>query len=128
MKARLEVLLDDGYWPAFSTQRATSTHAQWEYVGEGFVKELDFGQVWLRLNDADEGDKDEILAEYKGSAKEFLQKTLTGSAQFVLQDVEDPEKTSTIELETRYVPVPITLEPRESVNSKLPCIVGWRWH
>ena len=27
-KARLEVLLDDAYWPAFSTVRARSTHVQ----------------------------------------------------------------------------------------------------
>lgn len=75
-KARLEVLLDDGYWPCFSTVRARSTNAQWEYVGEGFLKELDFGQVWLRLNEADEGDKDDVIAEWKGDAKAFLQSTL----------------------------------------------------
>ncbi|EKM60795.1 uncharacterized protein PHACADRAFT_246931 [Phanerochaete carnosa HHB-10118-sp] len=117
-KARLEVLLDDAYWPAFSTVRARSQHVLWEYIGEGFVKELDFGQVWLRLNDADEGEKDEIIAEYKGSAKDFLQKTLTGSAHFTLHDIEDDNKTCTVEIETRYVPVSITLEPRESVNNQ----------
>lgn len=78
-KARLEVLLDEGYWPAFSTVRARSTHAQWEYIGEGFVKELDFGRVWLRLNEADEGDKDDIIAEWKGDAKPFLQQTLVST-------------------------------------------------
>lgn len=75
-KARLEVLLDDAYWPAFSTVRARSTNADWQYIGEGFIKELDFGRVWLRLNEADEGDKDDIIAEFKGDAKDFLQKTL----------------------------------------------------
>lgn len=77
-KARLEVLLDEAYWPAFSTIRPRSTHAQWEYIGEGFVKELDFGRIWLRLNQADEGDKDEIVAEWKGDTKQFLQQTLVG--------------------------------------------------
>lgn len=75
-KARLEVLLDEAYWPAFSTVRARSTHADWEYIGEGFLKELDFGRVWLRLNEADEGDKDDIIAEWKGDAKQFLEQTL----------------------------------------------------
>lgn len=75
-KARLEVLLDDAYWPAFSTIRPRSANAQWEYIGEGFVKELDFGRVWLRLNEADEGDKDNIIAEWKGDTKQFLQQTL----------------------------------------------------
>ena len=75
-KARLEVLLDDAYWPAFSTIRARSTNAQWEYIGEGVGKELDFSRVWLRLNDAEEGDKDDVIAEWKGDTKAFLDKTL----------------------------------------------------
>ena len=75
-KARLEVLLDDGYWPAFSTAKSRSTNAQWEYVGEGFVKELDFGRVWLRLNEGTDGEKDDVIAEWKGDAKKFLRETL----------------------------------------------------
>ena len=75
-KARLEVLLDDAYWPAFSTVRPRSTNAHWEYIGEGVIKELDFSRVWLRLNDAEEGDKDDVIAEWKGDTKAFLDKTL----------------------------------------------------
>ncbi|KAJ8517020.1 hypothetical protein ONZ45_g5719 [Pleurotus djamor] len=116
-KARLEVLLDDGYWPAFSTIRARSAHATWEQVGEGFVKELDFGQVWFRLNEADEGDKDDIIAEWKGKAKDFLDVTLDSPYRFTLCD-EDGRNTSTIEVEARYVPVPVKLDPRESINNQ----------
>lgn len=76
-RARLEVLLDEGYWPAFSTTRPRSNAAHWQHVGEGFIKELDFAQVWLRLNDAEEGaGKDVIVGEYKGSAKAFLEATM----------------------------------------------------
>lgn len=75
-KARVEMLLDDGYWPCFSTNRARSTKASWGYVGEGFVRELDFSQVWIRLNDAEEGDKDVIVAEWRGDTKSFLSSTL----------------------------------------------------
>ncbi|CDO75883.1 hypothetical protein BN946_scf184672.g16 [Trametes cinnabarina] len=117
-KARLEVLLDDAYWPAFSTVRARSTHAQWDYIGEGVVKELDFSRVWLRLNEADEGDKDDVVAEWKGDAKAFLERTLDGPTEFTLVDPNDEDKKSTVTLETRYVPVPIKLEPRESVNNQ----------
>ncbi|TFK57601.1 tricalbin [Heliocybe sulcata] len=116
-KARLEVLLDDGYWPAFTTVKARSTHAQWEHVGEGFVKELDFGRVWLRLNEADEGDKDDVIAEWKGAAKAFLEQTFDGPTKFTLSD-NDGKAHSVIELESRYVPVPVKLEPRESVNNQ----------
>ena len=80
-KARLEVLLDDGYWPAFSTARARSANTEWDHVGEGFIKELDFGRVWLRLNENDEGEKDDIIAEYKGEARTFLDQTLVSSLE-----------------------------------------------
>lgn len=75
-KARLEVLLDDGYWPCFGTNKSNSTNAQWGYVGEGFIKEIDFSQICLRLNEADEGSKEDIVGEWKGDAKTFLEKAI----------------------------------------------------
>ncbi|KAJ6574724.1 C2 domain-containing protein [Mycena capillaripes] len=116
-KARLEVLLDDGYWPCFSTIKARSNNAQWETVGEGFIKELDFGRVWLRLNVGDEGEKDDVIAEWKGDSKAFLKSTLSGPEQFTLQDSEG-RSSSTVMIESRYVPAPVKLEARESINNQ----------
>jgi Ca2+-dependent lipid-binding protein len=79
-KSRLEVLLDEGYWPAVATTKSRSTHARFDVVGEGFVKELDFGQVWLRLNENDDSEKEDIVAEYRLDAKSFLEKTLVCNA------------------------------------------------
>lgn len=76
--------MDDGYWPAFSTAKAHSVKARWEHVGEGFVKELDFGRVWLRLNQSEEGDKDDVIAEWKGDAKAFLEATLVCTWLFIV--------------------------------------------
>lgn len=42
----------------------------------GFMKELDWGLVWLRLNEADEGDKDNVVGVWKGDVKDFLKATL----------------------------------------------------
>lgn len=68
--------MDDGYWPCFSTNKSSSTHAKWGYVGEGFIKELDFSQLWFRLNEADEGSKEDIIGEWKCDAKKFLENAL----------------------------------------------------
>ncbi|KAI0274871.1 tricalbin [Gloeopeniophorella convolvens] len=116
-KGRLEVLLDDGYWPAFSTARAPGHRAAWQHVGEGFLKELDFGRVWLRLNEADEGDKDDVFGEWKGDAKVFLSQTMGTPTKFQLTD-QDEKVTGVVEVETRFVPVPVVLEPRESINNQ----------
>ncbi|KAI0786120.1 tricalbin [Abortiporus biennis] len=115
-KARLEVLLDDAYWPAFGTIKARSRNAEWEHIGEGFIKELDFSRVWLRLNVADEGEKDDIIAQWKGDTKPFLQDAL--AITFRLTDKDDPDEESSVVIEARYLPVPIVLEPRESVNNQ----------
>lgn len=75
-KGRLEVMLDDSVWPACATSKATSTHAQWNYVGEGFVKELDFSRVWIRINEHDENEKEDIVGELKIETVKFLQEAL----------------------------------------------------
>jgi hypothetical protein len=75
-KARVEVVMDDSYWPAFATVKARSTTACWEHVGESFVKELDFSQISLRLDESINDDKDHIVAEWKGGVKAFLEMTL----------------------------------------------------
>ncbi|KAJ7275417.1 C2 domain-containing protein [Mycena haematopus] len=117
-KGRIEVLLDDGYWPCFSTIKARSSNAQWETVGEGFIKELDFGRVWLRLNAAEEGEKDDIIAEWKGDSKAFLKSTLTGPREFTLVNESQAIPPSTVMIESRYVPAPVQLEARESINNQ----------
>ena len=116
---------------------ARSRNVTWDYTGEGFIKELDFGRVWLRLNEADEGTKDDIVAEWKESAREFLREAMVrwcptppshswilfqrfsqdGAVKRVLSD-QDGKSVGTVHLEARYIPVPLKLEPRESVNSK----------
>jgi len=67
-------MFDDGYWPAFTSGKARSTHAAWDQVGEGFVKELDFSRIWLRINANDSSnEKDDIVAEFKCDTKDFLE-------------------------------------------------------
>ncbi|KAF5354770.1 hypothetical protein D9756_005742 [Leucocoprinus leucothites] len=115
-KARLEVLLDDGYWPCFSTHKSTSTNAHWGYVGEGFIKEIDFSQIWFKLNEADEGTREDIVGEWKGDAKDFLKKAIAAPQTITLTRDQD-HRTSTILVEARYIPVPIKLEERETVSN-----------
>jgi Ca2+-dependent lipid-binding protein len=115
-KARLDVLLDDAYWPAFSTLKSRGTNAQWAHIGEGFLKELDFGRIWLRLNESGDSDKDDIIAEWKGDAKAFLDATLDRRSSFTLTHTDGD--SSTVDIETRYVPVPVKLLARESINNQ----------
>ncbi|EIW70089.1 hypothetical protein TREMEDRAFT_71520 [Tremella mesenterica DSM 1558] len=115
-RGSLEVMFDDGYWPAYTSARARSTHPTWDQVGEGFVRELDFSRIWLRINAADDSDKDDIVAEFKCDTKDFLEQCIQRPADFLLSQA-DGSNRSLIRMSARYVPVDIKLEPRESINN-----------
>ncbi|WWD20758.1 hypothetical protein CI109_105235 [Kwoniella shandongensis] len=115
-KGSLEVMFDDGYWPAFTSGKARSTHPTWDQVGEGFIRELDFSRVWLRINAADENDKEDIVAEFKCDTKDFLEQCIRNPADFLLSQPDGSNRTI-IRLAAKFVPVDITLEARESINN-----------
>ena len=68
--------MDDGYWPVVVTPKSRSVHAKFGMVGEGFVKELDFSQIWLKLDQSDDDEKDDLIAELKMDTKVFLEQCL----------------------------------------------------
>ncbi|ORX40969.1 C2 domain-containing protein [Kockovaella imperatae] len=115
-KGSLEILFDDGYWPSFTTARARSSHPTWDQIGEGFVRELDFSRIWLRINAGDDSSNEEIVAEFKCDTKSFLEKCMKKSCDFLLSQA-DGSNRSMITLSARYIPVDIKLEPRESINN-----------
>ncbi|KAI8455528.1 C2 domain-containing protein [Phakopsora pachyrhizi] len=114
--ARLEFLFDDGYWPAYSTEPSKSAHAKWDETGESFIRELDWSRCSLKLNTAEKDTKEEVYAEYTSGLKPFLEECLDEPHEFVLEDLEGGNR-STVMIQCRYIPVPIILEPRESINN-----------
>ncbi|KLT44354.1 tricalbin [Cutaneotrichosporon oleaginosum] len=117
-KGALEILFDDGYWPAYTSERARSAHQRWDQVGEGFVRELDFGRTWLRINANDDDEKEDIVAEVQMETREFLEQALNKEATFILSDPKGNGGRSSVKMSARYVPVDIQLTPRESMNDQ----------
>ncbi|OXB34399.1 transmembrane protein [Cryptococcus neoformans] len=115
-RGSLEVMFDDGYWPAFTSGKARSNHPTWDQVGEGFIRELDFSRVWLRINAADENSKEDVVAEFKCETKDFLERCINAPYDFVLTE-PDGSNRSTVQIAARFVPVDIVLQPRESINN-----------
>lgn len=101
------------------------------------MRELDFSRIWLRINANDSSkDRDDVVAEFKCDTKEFLEQCYVSSASIPFENGEaksslyhqngpadfqlaqaDGSNKSVIRMTARYVPVDITLEPRESINS-----------
>ncbi|KIR30263.1 transmembrane protein [Cryptococcus deuterogattii LA55] len=115
-RGSLEVMFDDGYWPAFTSGKARSNHPTWDQVGEGFIRELDFSRVWLRINAADENSKEDVVAEFKCETKDFLERCIDAPYDFVLTEL-DGSNRSVVRIAARFVPVDIVLQPRESINN-----------
>lgn len=115
-RGALEVMFDDGYWPAFTSGKARSNHPTWDQVGEGFIRELDFSRVWLRINAADENSKEDVVAEFKCDTKDFLERCIDAPYDFILTEL-DGSNRSIVRIAARFVPVDIVLQPRESINN-----------
>ncbi|WFD29258.1 hypothetical protein MSPP1_000265 [Malassezia sp. CBS 17886] len=80
-RSQLEIVFDDSYWPAYTTERRKQKYT-WDEVGEAVIRELDVSNVWLRLRN---GPADEnVYAEYRCSTRELLEKTLTQPDTFSL--------------------------------------------
>ena len=78
-RAQLEVIFDDSYWPAHTTERRKNY--EWDEVGEAVIRELDVSNVWFRLRT---GRRDsDIFAEYTCSTRSLLERTLEEPAKIV---------------------------------------------
>ncbi|MBW0500252.1 hypothetical protein O181_039967 [Austropuccinia psidii MF-1] len=108
---------DNGYWPSYSTEPYKSTHAKWDETGECFIRELEWSRCVLKLNVAEKDTREEVYAEYTSGLKPFLDDCLEGPHEFVLEDLEGGHQ-SMVSIQCHYIPIPITLEPRESINSQ----------
>jgi Ca2+-dependent lipid-binding protein len=111
----LQILFDDYASPAYVTQKARSKHAKWNETGEGFVRELQASNIFLRLNKEEHGDADEILATTDSSTLSILRRAFYEPVTVPLKDKEG--RTSSVTFKMRYIPVKMQLNPVESVNN-----------
>ena len=92
--ARLEVLFDDGYWPAYTTEKARTAHCTWDEVGESVVKELDWSKFLLKLRTGDSDD--DVFAEFAGNTKDVLEKALNSQYEFRLHSSSGQQVASVV--------------------------------
>lgn len=82
--ARLEVIMDDMQFPAYTTVKARSKQTHFGETGDAFVRELDFSRITLRLREKSDkqGDNEDedIVAKLQGSTSDTLQRCLVSHA------------------------------------------------
>ncbi|GAA5844845.1 hypothetical protein JCM11251_007345 [Rhodosporidiobolus azoricus] len=116
--ARIEVLLDDGYWPTYSTEASRSTHATFDEIGEVVVRELDFSQITLALNTAAKHSRGDVIAQTAPiEMKDFLEQALDRAATFTLPATDGTGRRSTVQIMAKYIPIDMHILPKESINN-----------
>ncbi|KAI5453154.1 Tricalbin-2 [Naganishia albida] len=116
-KGRLEVLLDENYWPVYSTDRTHSRHlAEWNQTAECVIRELPFSQITFRMNDADETEKDEVDSSVLFQTKDLIEMCLDRPRIIEMRSRSGAE-SSKILVACKYIPLDMVLDLRESVNN-----------
>ncbi|GAA6009648.1 hypothetical protein JCM11491_001046 [Sporobolomyces phaffii] len=115
--SRLEVLFDDGYWPAYSTEPSRSANTTWDEIGEIVIRELDFSQITFQLNTAEKETREDVIAQATLDLPSLLEDALDKVATIVLEPVEAGHARSTITLMAKYIPIDMQILPRESIKN-----------
>ena len=113
----LEVLFDDYAFPNYVSSKARNRHQKWDEIGDGFVRELEFSRITMRLKDKVEKTHDEadVIATLSGDTLEVLAAGLNNPHDYILKSTSD--EIYKIKVSLKYIPVKIDLDASESVNN-----------
>lgn len=114
----MEVLFDDGYWPAYSTEPARSHNTTWDEISEIVVRELDFSMITFQLNSAEKETREDVIAQATVDLPSFLEDALDKVATITLEPIEAGHSRSTITVMAKYIPIEMEILPRESIKSE----------
>jgi hypothetical protein len=86
-------------------------------VGDGFVRELEFSRITLRLKEKAEKTHDEanVIASLTGDTMDVLKTSLNNPREYVLKG--NGGGVYKVKISLKYIPVEINLDPSESINN-----------
>ena len=113
----LEVLFDDYAFPSYVSSKARSRYQKWDEVGDGFVRELEFSRITMRLKARLDKMHDEadVIATLAGDTLDVLKTGLKNSHDYVLKSTSG--ELYKIKVSMKYIPVLIELDASESINN-----------
>ena len=113
----LEVLFDDYAFASYVSSKARSRHQKWDEVGDGFVRELEFSRIAMRLRskvDRTHDDTD-LIASLTGDTMDVLKTSLNNPTEYVLKSQSG--ELYKIKVSMKYIPVQIVLDASESIHN-----------
>ncbi|TGJ85329.1 hypothetical protein E0Z10_g3465 [Xylaria hypoxylon] len=116
----LEIFVDDMLYPSYASGTAKSQHFKFDEIGDCFIRELEFSKLTMRVCEkrekpGEERDEDHTVARLTGNTMETLKQCLNNPTVLRLKDEEN--RTATIKVSLKYIPVKMHLDPSESINN-----------
>lgn len=112
----LRVLVDDCFFPVFTSPKLISGHQSLSDTAEVLVRELSWSQLTFQITSKSKGvKKDDFISSYKVGTLNLLKKAYYGKYQLQLKDGD--RLVATFNIRARYFPLLMTLDPSESINN-----------
>ncbi|KAF2968014.1 hypothetical protein GQX73_g5584 [Xylaria multiplex] len=116
----LEIFVDDMLYPSYASGTAKSQIFKFDEIGDCFIRELEFSRLSLKVCEkrekpGEERDEDHTIARLTGNTLETLKQCLNNPTVLRLKDEEN--RTATIKVSLKYIPVKMHLDPSESINN-----------
>ncbi|KAF9331752.1 hypothetical protein BG006_005409 [Podila minutissima] len=99
----------------YKSQRQRSKSPKWNEVVDIFVKELEYAKLSIVVKEKSSMEKDPIVGTFTGNVRQLLETTPREGGLFDILDKND--KCGTLRLKFEFLPVPITLLPRERLDN-----------
>ncbi|KAF9024878.1 hypothetical protein BGZ52_010146 [Haplosporangium bisporale] len=95
----------------YKSQRQRSKSPKWNEVADIFVKELEYAKISIVVKEKSSMEKDPTVGTFVGNVRQLLESTPREGGLF------DLDKAGTLRLKFEFLPIPITLLPRERLDN-----------
>ncbi|KAI1409693.1 tricalbin [Hypoxylon sp. FL1857] len=116
----LEIYVDDMLYPSYISGTAKTKVFKFDEIGDCFIRELDFSRLTLKVREkrekpGEERDEEHTVARLTGNTLDTLKQCLNNPTVLRLKDEEN--RTATVKVSLKYIPVQMHLDPSESINN-----------
>lgn len=116
----LEIYVDDMLYPSYISGTAKNKSFKFDEIGDCFIRELEFSRLTLKVREkrekpGEERDEEHTVARLTGNTLDTLKQCLNNPTVLRLKDEEN--RTATVKISLKYIPVQMQLDPSESINN-----------
>ncbi|KAL7628736.1 Tricalbin-2 [Parahypoxylon ruwenzoriense] len=116
----LEIYVDDMLYPSYISGTGKNKVFKFDEIGDCFIRELEFSRLTLKVREkrekpGEERDEDHTVARLTGNTLDTLKQCLNNPTVLKLKDEDN--RTATVKVSLKYIPVKMQLDPSESINN-----------